>query len=65
MNVSIKGRLLAMAGECLSHRVGQTRITQFGQTAMPESRERDVLRQVRRISNAARTLREKTVPGMA
>ena len=59
MDIAIKRGSLAMAGECLRHRVRQAGIAKFGQTTVPEGSEGDVLRQVRRISNAACTLREK------
>ena len=59
MDIAIKRGSLAMAGECLGHGIGQAGITQFGQTAVSESSESYVLRQIRRISNAACSLREK------
>jgi hypothetical protein len=59
MDIAIKRGSLAMAGQCLRHRVGQAGIAKFRQTTVPEGGEGDVLRQVRRISNAACALREE------
>ena len=56
VNVAIKGRPLAMAGQCLGHRVGQASIAEFGQAAMAEGSKCDVLRQVGGIRNLPSSL---------